>query len=137
MDYFQLMFHFISKVYEWFYIVVKLWRVYMLFYWILNTSSFPPPLPPQKKKLIVNFCFILKKSCEKIWFESKLPYTYKSSWLSMFSYVNQLLFVTTLFPTTYFCKKDVDNLKILILIRTFDGSFVEKYSWWWGYRNPH
>lgn len=46
----------------------------------------------------------------------------------MFSYVNQLLFVTTLFPTTYFCKKEVDNLKILILIRTFDGSFVEKYS---------
>lgn len=51
--------------------------------------------------------------------------TYKSSLLSIFyASVSQLLFATTLFATTYFCKKGVEGYLKILISRTFDGWFV-------------
>lgn len=51
--------------------------------------------------------------------------TYKSSLLSIFyASVSQLLFATTLFATTYFCKKGVGGYLKILISRTFDGWFV-------------
>lgn len=38
--------------------------------------------------------------------------------------VSQLLFATTLFATTYFCKKGVEGYLKILISRTFDGWFV-------------
>lgn len=73
-------------------------------------------------------CEILFNSQKKVWFESKLPYTcvHISHLYCLYFHtsVSQLLFATTLFATTYFCKKGVEGYLKILISRTFDGWFV-------------